>query len=55
MLGRRRVVRMWRRRRIARIMGVRRGHHRTRHTCEGEHMSPEILYHFSRGTYHEGA
>ena len=32
----RRTVSMWRGRRIVRIGGVRRGHHPTRHTCEGK-------------------
>lgn len=46
MLGweRRRMVSMvWRGRGVVRIVGVRRGHHPTRHTCEGKpHMSVEI-------------
>ena len=37
-LGRRRMVSMWRGRRIVRIVGMRRGHHWTRYTCEGKHM-----------------
>ena len=37
-LGRRRMVSMWRGRRVVRIVGMRRGHHWTRYTCEGKHM-----------------
>ena len=33
---RRRMVSMWRGRGVVRIVGVRMGHHPTRHTCEGK-------------------